>query len=198
VETSKSYKKYLAEGSLIVFSVLFALFINNLFSNYQTQQRKKIALQSIRQEIDRNHKVLATWQQAHSSIANRLDSIAANPEHNAYRQLKTGRYLDLALLTNNQSLVSDILSNTAWETAKATGIIAEFNFSTTEKLTQVYTMQEAISNGTLQGIVDLYFNSKTHDPAHLDETLLQFQLRFQELKGQENLLAYLYNNLELE
>ena len=54
-------KKYFLEGSLIVFSVLFALFINKLYSDYQTSQKKEVALESIKKELMRNDSILQNW-----------------------------------------------------------------------------------------------------------------------------------------
>lgn len=42
----KNAKKYLYEGLLIVFSVLFALFINKAFDHYKTNSKKKVAIES--------------------------------------------------------------------------------------------------------------------------------------------------------
>lgn len=50
----ESYKRLFAEGILIVFSVLFALFINQMAEDYQTDQRRKIALSSVQKELEQN------------------------------------------------------------------------------------------------------------------------------------------------
>jgi hypothetical protein len=107
--------------------------------------------------------------------------------------LKASKYLDLGLLTDQQSLINDVLSDTAWESAKTTGIIEAFNFEQIELFTQVYTMQETLTNKTLMNILDLYFSADTHNMKNLDITLLQLQLYFNELTGQERLMTYLYD-----
>ncbi len=56
----KEMKKYLAEGLLIVFSVLFALFINKSFDDYKTRKQKDIVLESIQNELESNAKILKT------------------------------------------------------------------------------------------------------------------------------------------
>ena len=50
----KNLKKYFAEGLLIIFSVLFALFINKLFDDYKTNQKKTVAIESIQKELSQN------------------------------------------------------------------------------------------------------------------------------------------------
>ncbi len=57
-------KKYLADSILIVFSVLFALFINKVYDDHKTEQRKLIALESIQKELTRNNAILTEWKDA--------------------------------------------------------------------------------------------------------------------------------------
>ncbi len=55
------YRKYIVDGVLIIFSVLFALFINKLFDDYQTRKRKEVAIKSIEKELYRNQEILNNW-----------------------------------------------------------------------------------------------------------------------------------------
>jgi len=185
-------RKYLAEGLLIVFSVLFALFINKFFDDYKTHQKKTIALESIKKELYRNQAILKLWKERHISIRKRIASISEGKSDSLKTKLKQNSFLDLGVLTNNKSIVDAFLIDTAWESAKATGIIAEFDFETTQSLTHVYNMQDILTNKTLRMISDYYFSSASHDLQKLDQILLQFQLRFWELTGQEESLTTLY------
>ncbi|NNJ89502.1 MAG: hypothetical protein HKP53_08870 [Eudoraea sp.] len=185
-------KKYLAESVLIVFSVLFALFINKLFDDHKTEERKQIALESIQKEIIRNNAILTEWKTHHIAMRDRIKSLVDQKNDSLKNVLLASKYLDLGLLSDQQSLINDILSDTAWESARTTGIIQAFNFEQIELLTKVYKMQEVLIDKTLMNILDLYFNADTHNMKNLDPTLLQLQLRFQELTGQEELMNYLY------
>ncbi|MDT0643967.1 hypothetical protein RM553_14105 [Zunongwangia sp. F363] len=186
------YKKYLAEGTLIIFSVLFALFINKLFDDYQTASRKEIALQSIRKELYKNQEILKNWKERHIKIRNRISAILEGKNNGLKEDLKNQPYLNLGILTGNESLIDAILTDTAWESAKSTGIISEFDFETIQQLTNVYSMQEEITQKTIEKILDYYFNSEAHDLENIDKILIQFQLRFWELTGQEELISSLY------
>jgi hypothetical protein len=186
-------KKYIAESLLIVFSVLFALFINKLFDDHKTEQRKQIALESIQKELNRNNDILTEWKTHHIAIRDRITALVEKQNDSLKNILLASSYLDLGLLSDQQSLINDILSDTAWESAKTTGIIEAFNFEQIELLTKVYTMQETLTNKTLMNILDLYFSAETHDMKNLDATLIQLQLRFWELTGQEELMNYLYD-----
>ena len=189
-----SYKKYLSEGILIIFSVLFALFINKLFDDYKTHKRKDIALESIKKELYRNQEILKNWKEKHIAIRNRISKVIEGKNDSLKTKLKKYRYLNLGILTNNESLIDAVLTNTAWESAKSTGIISEFNFETTQKLTHVYSMQEVLTDRTIAKILDYYFDTSSHDLKNIDTILIQFQLRFWELTGQEELMVNLYKN----
>jgi len=187
-------RKYLAEGILIVFSVLFALFINKLFDDYKTAQKKKIAIESIEKELYRNQAILKRWKEKHTAIRDRIAGIISNEADSLKAELNKYDHLNLGVLTNNESLIDAILVNTAWESAKTTGILAEFDFETMQKLTHVYTMQTVVMEKTLSEILDYYFDVSTHDLKKLDQIMVQFHLRFRELTGQEQLLTHLYSD----
>jgi hypothetical protein len=55
-------------------------------------------------------------------------------------------------------------------------------------------LQATIIDGTLKSLVSLYLDRAAHDPANLSITLKQFQLRFDELVAQEELLSQAYND----
>lgn len=187
-------KKYLAEGLLIVFSVLFALFINKTFEDYQTGRRKAVAEQGIVQELRRNLSTLQGWKERHGMILQRITGLLDGRNDSLRTQLQQASYLNLGALTANEALIDAPLTNTAWESAGTSGIISEFDYETIQKLTQVYTLQGYLADGTVKEIIKYYFSSEAHDMAQLDRALIQFQLRFQELTGQEELLVLLYED----
>ena len=159
----KNTKKYFSEGLLIVFSVLFALFINKLFDDYKTNKKKTIAIESIQKELYRNSSILGNWKEQHIKIRNRITEIVEGRNDSLKTELLKYEFLNLGVLTNNESLIDAILTNTAWESAKSTGIISEFDFETTQKLTHVYSMQEVLTDRTIAKILDYYFDTEyTH------------------------------------
>lgn len=187
-------KKYLGEGLLIVFSVLFALFINKSFDDYRINRKKTIAEESIIKELYRNQSILSSWKDKHIEIRNRISNVIEGQADSLKMELKKNNYLNLGVLTNNESLIDAILTNTAWESAKTTGIITEFDYETIQKLTHVYAMQDVLTEQTIMKILDYYFDSESHDLKNLDKILVQFQLRFWELTGQEELMTNLYDD----
>lgn len=188
MEMKSNIKKYLGEGLLIVFSVLFALFINKAFEDYKTNQKKNIAKESIKKELYRNQAILNKWKEKHLAILSLLE----NQSDSLIAELKKYDYLNLNVLTNNKGLIDAILTNTAWESAKTTGIISEFDYETIQILTLVYDVQEIMTERTIMKIMDCYYDTESHNMENLDKTLVQFQLRFSELTGQEKSMIFLY------
>ena len=181
---NKAFQTYLAEGLLIVFSVLFALFINKLFDDYKTKQRMEVALDSIVREVERNEGVVQEWKKKHIAIRERISSMTNGENDSIIQALQAQPFFDLGILTNAESLIDNTLTKTAWESAKSTGIIGEFKFETIELLTQVYGLQDLVIEKTVTELLRYYFTTEVHDLEQVDQTLIQFQHTFYELTGQ--------------
>jgi hypothetical protein len=188
----KTIRKYLSEGFLIIFSVLLALFLNKLFENYKINKQAEIARQSIVRELKQNALIAQSLQQRHSGILKRVAGLRSGEYDSLKQELLKNDFLNIPILTDNQTIIDDLLLSTAWETARSTGIISEFSYTEVEALTRVYALQNIVLNQTLYHIIDMIFQPDTHEMKNIDKTLLQFELRFRELAGQENLLNELF------
>lgn len=188
----KKFKDYLLEGFLIIFSVLFALFIENYAQSVKVQKQKDIALERIKMELARNAKILSEWIPAHQEIYNHLHKSDHAQKDSLKNVLMKFEQFNIDLLLNDTQLINTVLANTAWETAKSTGIVAEFDFELTEHLTQVYSFQEIVMNNSIMEIVGIFMDQKTHDLNNLDASLKQLEIRFRELTGQERFLLETY------
>ena len=109
------------------------------------------------------------------------------------KQLVTSGHLDISVLTNGHPIMNEIVSNTAWETARSTGIIAEFDYNEVEKLTRIYWLQEVLVSKNLDAVVQMMFQRETHDVTALATTLFRLEMLFQEVVGQENTLINYYS-----
>lgn len=152
-------------------------------------------MESIAKELHRNEAILKDWVERHTRINENLNQLIEDKKDSLKGEMKKHDYFNIGLLTENRSLVDDVLTSTAWESAKTTGIISEFDFEVTQKLTRVYAMQELISEKTIGKILDYYFEPSTHRMEDIDAILIKFQLRFNELVGQERLMTYLYEDI---
>ena len=81
-------RRYFGESLLIVFSVLFALFINRLSADYQVNKKKKVALQSITQELYRNEAIIKDWKIKHIKIRNNLTDVLSGKNDSLRTELE--------------------------------------------------------------------------------------------------------------
>jgi len=63
-----------------------------------------------------------------------------------------------------------------------------------QKLTEVYAVQEILMSKTVDKIIEYLFKTDSQNIDNIDQVLIQYQIRFRELTGQETTLNYLYNN----
>jgi hypothetical protein len=188
----QSLKKYLFEGILIVFSVLFALFIDNYAQRLKVEKQKKLAIERIKLELSQNQKIAKGWLVHHGKILERIKNLMKLSDDSLKKAFSKDNYLTFELLTDGKSFNNDLLSSTAWETAKSTGIIEKFDFELIESLTLMYEFQNILIGTTLNGIVNTYFERDSHEFKNLDSTLKQFLIRFNDLTAQERFLLKIY------
>jgi len=177
--------KLFIEGGLIVFSVLFALFIDRMAGDAKTNEQKRTSLTRIHKELSENEKLIGEMIALHEVVIQSLNTAISSKEDTLRRQIMQDGYLEYKLLANGRSLFPRYPSSTAWEAAKSTGIISEFDYETIEACTGAYATQEMIVKGTLAKIIEDLFNI---DYAQMDQKLIKLRLEFEEIRRQEKTL----------
>lgn len=186
--TTKEQRMHLLlEGALIVFSVLFALFIDRIADNVRTNQQKKTSLRRIHEELTRNDSLMAELVILHQSVIQNLNAAIVNKSDTLRIQITRDGYLNYRLLAKGASLFPRYPSNTAWEAAKATGIISEFDYAIIEACAGAYSAQHAIVSVTLPKIVEELFDV---DHSQVDRKLIRLKLEFEEILAQEKTLRH--------
>jgi hypothetical protein len=181
----REVNRLLLEGGLIVFSVLFALFIDRLAEEYKTSKQKKIALARIHQELAANKALVRLVLVRHKRVVSNLTRASSNPLDSLRAELAKKAYLDFSLLSEGKSIYPRLPSSVSWEAARSTGIVAEFDYQIVEACTDVYSSQETIARVTLPKIIDNLFEAGN---GSLDNKLIELQLGFEELIAQEQTL----------
>ena len=176
------------ESGLIVFSVLFALFIDRMATDAKTNEQKRTALARIHQELSENEKLIREMIPIHDTVIQNLNAAISNQNDTLRQQIARDGYLDYLLLANGKSLFARYPSRTSWEAAKSTGIISEFDYETIEACEGAYGSQEMIVSNTLPKIIEDLFEL---DPSQLDQKLIKFRLKFIEIRLQEKTLQKL-------
>jgi hypothetical protein len=189
----RNWTRWLFEGALIVFSVLLALVINEAVDRRKTGTQARVAIERIALELDRNQKILSSWQERHSAMGHRLGEIAADSESPLRSQLFASGFLDLGVVTGQESFIDATLADSAWAAAQATGLAGEFDYETVQQLAATYALQHIVNDQTIKRFVAVYFDRESHRPENFDSTITQFRLVLGELVGQEITLSQRYS-----
>jgi len=180
-------KKHLIDALLIIFSVLFALFINKLAENYTTQKKKEKVLSNIRQELYRNKAILEYWIPRHTSFNKKLDDLLKGKNDSLFQVLKQEKYYNPQKISSD-TLFDAFLTQTSWETAKAIDIISEIDLKKIEVLTLSYGMQKVISDKTIPEVMEILYNPDPRQLDQLEYTLFKSNTILNILISQENIL----------
>jgi hypothetical protein len=172
----------LVESALIVFSVLFALFIDRAAEKAKTGRQKRVALERMQQELLANRELLTDAIRRHRRVVSNLNRVLGNERDSLRVKLLQKGYIDFILLSDGESIYPRLPTRTSWEAALSTGIIAEFDYGVVEALTYVYSSQEFITGQTFQNIVEDLYDVEATNP---ERKLLKLKLEFEELIAQE-------------
>lgn len=184
-------QKLFTEGVMIVFSVLFALFISQVVENQKARKEKERVLNYIYQELSDNAETLERWENKHGKIRDRLRSMVQNRQDSVRESIIAGGRMDFEKITNGEVLIDALLTETAWEAAKSTKVVADFDFEQVQEFTRIYSLQNIIMRGTAAKFFDVYMDRETHDMKNLETTLIQLNLVMEEMVGQEQTLLYM-------
>ncbi len=187
-----NFKKYLGEGFLIVFSVLFALYINKTYEKAKTTSAKNNAIKQIKAELLENQNTLDDWIADHKTILENLNHLIESKNDSIQIIVKNNSYIPTQTLLANKNLMSKPLSNSAWSSAQSIGIISEFDFQTLKNINETYALQQLILETSIEKIAERFL-LKSNDVENTKALLIEFRLRFQNLQGQETRLQQLYN-----
>ena len=80
VITVRTWKEYLGESLLIVFSVLFALLLTEIFNNIHEKQHTRELLNAVRLELIDNLRREQEQYQYHLQVLKNIDSALTHPE----------------------------------------------------------------------------------------------------------------------
>jgi len=186
-----NFKKYLGEGLLIVFSVLFALFINKTYEDAKTNRVKSNTIKQIKSELLDNQIILKDWIADHNAILENLNNLIESKSDSIQISAENKGYLPVQIILDNKSLINKPLSNSAWSSAQSIGIISEFDFETLQYISITYELQQLMMDNSIENIAERIF-LKSNDIKNTKGVLIELRLRFGNLQGQEYSLENLY------
>jgi hypothetical protein len=159
----RTISKYFIEFLIVAFGVYLGVYAGEIQSEKRTNEKKEKSLAFIIEELENNHAKLEASYQYHKSIQEEFYEITQTIDPSDYLTPYIGNTLfKHDKIKGWKGLGNSNLDDTAFETAKISGIIQEFDFETIQAISGIYQFQDEytdISNSLLNKFIS--FNSST-------------------------------------
>jgi hypothetical protein len=142
VITVRNAKEYLGESLLIVFSVILALLLTELFNKLHESSREKEIIRQLREELVTNKTAEELQYKYQLMVLQNIDSALSHPSF-AIQVLDSGRF-HLKPIAPDGILKRD-LSDVAWQIAKQNNAFANLDLDTYRLLNDIYEQQMRIT-----------------------------------------------------
>ena len=180
--------RYTLEATMIVFSVLLALYLDNVFEDRRENRTISELVGHIADEMQSNLDIVEEWRPYHQDVITEIDRYLSSDE--LRQSLLTADGIDYGRLME-KGLIQDFYSSSSWLLAQQSEITSRLDFEVTYAISQAYLSQQNV-NQTLQRYSNFVFDRQTHDPDQLMVTLRILRNLLQELSGQQAVLGHNY------
>jgi len=168
VITVRTWKEYLGESLLIVFSVAFALVVTEAFNKLHEKRHTKEVLHQLREELIENKKNEENQYKYHLQVLKNIDSALHNPA--LAQEFITNGEISLKHIAPDGLLTHD-LNDVAWQVAKQNNIFSKIDLSTYGLLTDIYNNQDRITKSEGE-IAKSLLSFESRKPENLRVTLI--------------------------
>lgn len=180
--------RYGLEAVMIVFSVLLALFFDQILEERREARMIDELLGYVADEMQRNLAIADEWLPYHQGAVAKTDRYLASEE--LQQSLLTTDGIDYGRMME-RGLIQDFYSSASWQLAQQTELTSQLDFEITQMMSEAYSSQQNV-NRTLDRFSDFFFDRATHDPAELAVSLRIYRMLLSELAGQESVLQDKY------
>jgi hypothetical protein len=185
------FGKIVFESSLIVFSVLLALLLNEYREMIKEEQEKERALQMIQIELKGNRDTLSKWLPYHKQI---LKNFTEAVDKDSLEGLSLDDQRLLIMKKIPKGVVIGLLETSAWEAIKLSNIPSNLNVETIFALSKLYNIQNQGVRGTLSRISTTLNSRELVGENNSKHSLFLLKSLFYELVAQEIYLIEYYKN----
>ena len=168
VITVRTWKEYVGESILIIFSVVLALVLTEYINNLHEKERTNEILHQLKLEVIKNKQSEDTQYAYHVQVVKNIDSALKNPAF-AKQFIDSGR-LNLKVLAPDGVMRKD-LNDVSWQVAKQNNIFSKIDFDTYSLLTDIYDNQMRITNAE-DKLANVLLSWESRKPENLHTTLL--------------------------
>jgi hypothetical protein len=167
----RTWKEYIGESMLIIFSVVLAIILTEVINKIHENNQTHEILRELRDELIANKKAEETQYQYHLQVLKNIDS-ALNNINFQKKILDSGRF-HLYLIAPDGVLLED-LNDVAWQSAKQYNIFSKLDIKTLSLLTDIYNHQQRIIKTEDEvGKVLLSFESRKPENARITLILMR-------------------------
>lgn len=185
----KRFYEYLIEALLIVFSVIFALFLNEYRTNLKANRELDVMLSNVKTEVEINKRIIEDLIPYHQGVLDRLDAVLASDSAISSISSESGPDLSAVL---PQGVFQRSVNSSAWEVTKSTGMISQLDVDQAQHLSRTYTQQEI----TFMPVYDIYDMVTERDFLNQENTqgsLIILGMHLGEILGREKTLLLHYD-----
>lgn len=168
VITVRNAKEYLGESLLIIFSVVLALLLTELFNKLHENSREQEILKQLREELVNNKKSEEIQYAYQLQVLKNIDSALLHPVY--AKQFIDSGMINLKTIAPDGVRRAD-LNSVAWEVAKQNNILAKLDLNTYTMLTDIYDQQQHITKAEDE-IARVLLAWESRKPENLRTTLI--------------------------
>ena len=170
VVTIRTWKEYLGECLLIVFSVILALVVTEYINNLNEKRRTNEVLRELRDELAENKKMEEEQYAYQLQVLKNVDSALQHPEF-AKKFINDSGEIDLTNTIAPHGIMRHDLNDVAWQIAKQENIFSKVDISTYSLLNDIYNNQARITNSE-DKIAQILLSFESRKPQNLRSTLI--------------------------
>lgn len=169
VVTIRTWKEYLGECLLIVFSVILALVVTEYINNLNDKRRTNEVLHELKEELSENKRNEQEQYAYQLQVLKNIDS-ALHYTELAKKFINDSGEINLDIIAPHGVMRHD-LNDVAWQIAKQENIVSKIDISTYSLLTNIYNNQARITNSE-DKIAQILLSFESRRPENLRATLI--------------------------
>ena len=171
VITVRNWKEYLGESMLIIFSVVLALILTEIFNNIHEDRQNAEIIHQLKLELIDNKRLETEQYNYHVRVLHNIDSALYNPAYAALfinnGEVNIGKLLHAIAPSG---VMKNDLNSVAWDIAKQKDVFGKLGIETYGLLTDIYNNQQRITNAE-DKIGAVLLARESRDPKNLITTL---------------------------
>ncbi len=159
--------KYLVELLIVVFGVFFGVYASEIQSEKRIKREKEKSINFIVEELRGNKERLGNTIKYHKLIRIAIDSIAENLDQEDFFKIYVGnKIFKHSEIEGWKGVQLANLESTAFEAAKISGIVKEYDIGFIRDVSRIYSYQEEyleFGNSILKRMININSSSKVID-----------------------------------